>query len=63
MTNSVIEVTRLLVVSRDSAILRPIWSVGESNGWELDLAADPWEAIDRAKSGESFDALVLDLTR
>jgi len=63
MTNSVIEVTRLLVVSRDSAILRPIWSVGESNGWELDLAADPWEAIDRAKSGESFDALVLDLPR
>ncbi|MDR3409969.1 MAG: hypothetical protein P4L87_03325, partial [Formivibrio sp.] len=55
------EVQRLLVVSRDSAVLRPIWSIGEVNGWQLELAADPWEAIDRAQSGAAFDLLLLDL--
>lgn len=61
MTNAAIKVTRLLVLSRDSAILRPLWSMGESNGWQLEIAADPWEAIDRAQSGEPLAALVLDL--
>lgn len=61
MATPAIEVTRLLVVSRDSAILRPLWSMGESNGWRLEMAADPWQAIDRAQSGEPLDILVLDL--
>ncbi len=61
MTNAAIEVTRLLVVSRDSAILRPLWSMGASNGWQLEIASDPWEAIDRTQSGEPLDAIVLDL--
>jgi two-component system response regulator AtoC len=61
MTNSVIEGTRLLVVSSDSAILGPLWSVGESNGWHLEIAADPWEAIERVKARESLDVIVMDL--
>jgi DNA-binding NtrC family response regulator len=56
-------VTRLLVVSGDEAVLRPLWSIGDSNGWLLEIAADPWEAIDRAQSGDRFDMAVLDLPR
>ena len=61
MINNAVEVMRLLVVSRDSAILRPLWSMGESNGWQLEIATDPWEAIDRAQSGATLDLLLLDL--
>jgi two-component system response regulator AtoC len=61
MNKSAIQVTKLLVVSRDSAILRPLWLMGESNGWQLEIAADPWEAIDRAQSGAMLDLLLLDL--
>jgi DNA-binding NtrC family response regulator len=61
MLKTAVEATKLLVVSRDSAILRPLWLMGESNGWQLEIAADPWEAIDKAQSGESPDLLLLDL--
>jgi two-component system, NtrC family, response regulator AtoC len=61
MIKNAIEVTRLLVVSRDSAILRPLWLMGESNGWQLEIAADPWEAIDSAQSGATLDLLLLDV--
>ena len=61
MLKAAIEATKLLVVSRDSAILRPLWLMGESNGWQLELAADPWEAIDKTQSGATPDLLVLDL--
>jgi two-component system, NtrC family, response regulator AtoC len=61
MIKNTVEASRLLVVSRDSAILRPLWSMGESNGWHLEIAADPWEAIDRAQSGATLDLLLLDL--
>ena len=60
MLKDEIEVPRLLVVSRDSALLRPLWSMGESNGWLLEIAADPWEAIDKAQSGLTLDLLLLD---
>jgi DNA-binding NtrC family response regulator len=61
MKNSEFEVARLLVVSRDAAILRPLWSVGKSNGWELEIATDPWEAIERVQSQDSLDVIVMDL--
>jgi DNA-binding NtrC family response regulator len=61
MIKNAFEVTRLLVVSRDSAVLRPLCSIGESNGWQLEIAADAWEAIDRAQSGATLDLLLLDL--
>jgi two-component system response regulator AtoC len=51
----------LLVVSRDSAVLRPLWSMGEPNGWQLEIASDPWEAISRAQSPAALDLIVLDL--
>jgi len=35
--------------------------MGESNGWQLEMASDPREAIDRAQSGGPLDLLLLDL--
>src|ERR1700683_5748172 len=61
MINNPVEASKILVVSRDSAILRPLWSMGESNGWVLEIAADPWEAIDKAQSGATIDLLLLDM--
>jgi two-component system response regulator AtoC len=61
MLRDAIEVKSVLVVSRDSSVLRPLWSMGVSNGWQLEIASDPWEAIDRAQSGATLDLLLLDL--
>jgi len=56
-----IETARLLVVSHDSAVLRPIWFLGESNSWQFESAANAWEAIERVQSGVTPDLLLLDL--
>jgi two-component system response regulator AtoC len=55
------ELATLLAVSRDSAVLRPLWSMGESNGWQLEIVSDPWEAISRAQSAAILDLILLDL--
>jgi len=56
-----IETARLLVVSHDSAVLRPIWLAGKANSWQFESAANAWEAIDRVQSGIAPDLLLLDL--
>lgn len=56
-------VLRLLVVSRESAVLRPLWSVGESNGWQVESATNGWGAMERVQSGITPDLLILDLAR
>ncbi len=61
MTENAIETSRLLVVSRESAVLRPLWSMGETNCWQLETAANAWEAMERVQSGVTPDLLVLDL--
>lgn len=57
------ETMRLLVVSREMAGLRPVWSLVESNGWELETASSPWEALERVQSGLAPHLLILDLPR
>jgi DNA-binding NtrC family response regulator len=52
---------RVLVVSDNSAVLRLLWSIGESNGWKLETAASAWEAMDRVQSGVTFNLFLLDL--
>ena len=52
---------KLLVVSSDSSVLHPLWSIGESNGWQLEMAANAWEAMDKIQSGITLDLLLLDL--
>jgi two-component system, NtrC family, response regulator AtoC len=54
---------RLLVVSRETALLRPLWAIGESNSWHLETAASGWEAMERVQSDVAPHLLVLDLPR
>ena len=61
MAEKTIETLRLLVVSRDSSVLRPLWSLGDSNSWQLETAASVWGAMERIQSGVTPDLLLLDL--
>ena len=63
MAEKSIETVRLLVVSRESSVLRPLWSMGESNSWQLESAASGWGAMERVQSGVTPDLLLLDLPR
>ncbi len=63
MAENIVATIRLLVVSREPAILRPLWSIGESNSWHLETAGSGWEAMERVQSGSTPDLLLLDLPR
>jgi two-component system response regulator AtoC len=63
VAENAIETTRLLVVSREPAVLRPLWSIGEANSWHLETAGSGWEAMERVQSGSTPDLLLLDLPR
>src|SRR5580698_7236023 len=54
---------RLLVVSREPQILRSLWSIGETNSWQLETAASGWDAMERVQSGIAPDLLLLDVPR
>lgn len=54
---------RLLVVSREMAALRSLWSMVELNGWHLETAPTGWEAMERVQSGVTPHLLILDLPR
>jgi DNA-binding NtrC family response regulator len=51
---------RLLVVSRDPAGLRPLWSMVQSNSWQLETAPSAWEALERVQSGVVPNLVILD---
>ena len=63
MAQRIVETVQLLIVSRDSSVLRPLWSMGESNSWQLESAASGWGAMERIQSGMTPDLLLLDLPR
>ena len=63
MPENLTDTVRLLVVSREPSVLRPLWSVGESNSWHLETAGSGWEALERIQSGTDPDVLLLDLPR
>jgi len=54
---------RLLVVSREPSVLRPLWTVAELNSWHLETAGSGWEALERIQSGAVPDLLLLDIPR
>jgi len=56
-----VETERIVVVSSDSTVLRSIWSLGESNGWQLEITANAWEAMDKVQSGMRLGLVLLDL--
>lgn len=61
MTKKIKEITRLLVVSHDTVVLRAIWLIGESNDWQIENATSAWKAIERIQVGITPDLLLLDL--
>jgi two-component system, NtrC family, response regulator AtoC len=61
VAENTIETVRLLVVSREAAVLRPLWSMGESHSWQLETATNAWEAIERLQAGATPDLFLLDL--
>lgn len=61
MTEHSVAAVRLLVVSRESAILKPLWSIGQLNSWHLETVGSGWEALERVQSGLTPDLLLLDL--
>lgn len=63
MAENTVETTRVLVVSRESALLRLLWSVGDSNSWQVDAAASAWEAMERVQSDICPHVLMLDVPR
>lgn len=63
MAENAVETVRVLVVSRETALLRLLWSLGESNSWHLDTAASGWEAMERVQSDVAPHILLLDLPR
>ncbi|MFZ0563998.1 MAG: sigma-54 dependent transcriptional regulator [Terriglobales bacterium] len=62
MATNAIASVHLLVVSREPAVLRPLWSIGESNCWHLETAASGWEALERLQNGASPNLLLLELS-
>jgi two-component system response regulator AtoC len=63
LTENTIEITRLLVVSRDSAVVRLLRPTEDSNAWCLETADSDWEAMERVQSGAVPHLLLLDLPR
>jgi DNA-binding NtrC family response regulator len=63
MVENTTETIRLLVVSREPAILRPLRSIPESDSWQIETAASAWDVIEHVQSGMTPHLLVLDLPR
>ncbi len=62
MTTNAIASVRLLVVSREVAVLRPLRSIGEANSWHLETTGNGWEALERLQAGAVPDLLLLGLS-
>lgn len=63
MAQTATEPIRLFVVSREPCILRPLWSITESNSWLLETAGSGWEALERIQAGVPPNLLLLELPR
>ena len=63
MAETTSETIRLLVISREDALLHPLSLIGESNSWQLEAAASGWEAMERVQSKSAPHLLLLDLPR
>ena len=63
VTDSSGETRRLLIVSREPGVLRPILSLAETNSWQIESAVSPWDAMERLQDSIAPHLLVLDLPR
>lgn len=63
MAQNTTETARVLVVSRDTSLLRPLWSLGETNSFYVEAANSGWEAMERVQSDVAPHLLLLDVPR
>ncbi len=63
MAPNTTETARVLVVSRDSSLLRPLWSLGEPNCFCVETATSGWEAMERIQSDVAPHLLLVDVPR
>ena len=63
MVQTTVETTRVLVVSRETALLQQLGSIGDSKSWQLENVTSGWEAMERVQSGVSPHILFLDFPR
>lgn len=61
MIENMIDTVRLLVVSRDPAVVRGLAPLEASGVWQLETAANGWEAMERMQLGAASHLLVLDI--
>ena len=63
MNENQAETIRVLVVSREAAVLRLLWALEESSAWELETAATGWDARERVEAGGAPQLVMVDLAR
>lgn len=63
MAENTTQTIRLLVVSKEPAVLGPLWTIGECNSWQVENASSGWDAMERVQSGVAPHLLLLDLPR
>jgi two-component system, NtrC family, response regulator AtoC len=63
VSDNITETARLLVVSREPAVLRPLWSIADSHSWHVESVVSAWDAMERVQSGVAPHLLLLDLPR
>lgn len=62
MLESSVNIARLLIVSRDAAVLAAVESAAGPNGWQTEDTANIWEAMQKVHSPLALDLLILDLS-
>src|SRR5436305_2376131 len=63
VAENIVETFRVLVVSRESAVLRPLWSIAENNAWQVESAVSAWDAMERMHSSVAPHVFLLDVPR
>jgi len=56
-----VSTARLLVISRDSEVLRIVWRAAESNRWQLIIASSPWDAMEKLQSDLALNVILIAL--
>jgi two-component system, NtrC family, response regulator AtoC len=54
---------RLLVVSKEPAVVRSLASLAENSRWQVEIASSGWDAMERLESDAAPELLLLDLPR
>jgi DNA-binding NtrC family response regulator len=51
---------RILIVTRELALLRSVWSAAKVNPWQVETSEHAWEVLDRIQQAEDLRLLLLD---